>query len=504
MIPIFTRSLIPQNNAVVKPDRTPTSDLFFLLKAHHDRTGGDSGLIEKIENGIKASGAAQATAYQLSMDVSEVTAGAGSGVRLANLQPSQIMEVFNGSGGTIAVYPPAGGKIDTRATNAAYPLANGRLQRFRCYTSVNGAASFRSLAALGNTGTTSDPLLAQSLGLLLVPPGTQSVALPNLGWMVGVGFASLWAGTAGSLSTPDTCWIFRFDPATLAILAQINAGSWPTNEIRSITTRPEGMWFIDKAAGRLLMVDPATNTIVCIVTGFGTPAYSLCADNNYLYPADPGHCYQIDPVLALTLAKAGSGIIAKEQCMVKPAVALGATDTHVSAWDGGPNIYIPDISPDNKIFRIDIPTFTLAQILSTAAGGAWRIYPDGRRVWFSEISAQSIAYFKQNPTGAPSSGARWNLPATTGPADLKRVRDELYVAGSTLPNADGTNGALLVFDIEAANGTTPTPKKVITFPGCEHLPSMAQYGDDMFAMTSADSLGISTMFRVAIDDYSLI
>lgn len=351
--------------------------------------------------------------------------------------------------------------------------------------------------------TTSDPLLAQAMGMTLIPPGNQKCILPNFAWMSSAGFGSLWYATAGSPVSPDTCYIWRINPKTLLIEASINVGQWPANEIRGEAARPEGMWFVDKAAGRILCINPAINAVVCVITGVGIPCYGLCADVKYLYASDIGHVYTIDPILALSIAAKSGGTVALSQVLAKPPAPITAQDTHVMSWDGLNHVFIPDISSDNLLFVLDTDTNTISTN-GVNTGGCWGTHPDGRRVWLSEITSQSIAWFTLNGRGGLTSGARWNLPANTGPADIRCIRDEVWICGSTYPNADGTTGAVLVYDRDAANATTPTPKKIISLPGCTHCPSLQPYGDDVFVVGQQASLNQCAIVRIAIDDYSLI
>lgn len=145
MIPLYPRPLPQRLEAIVDARGQPLPSFFFLQLALLNRTGGDSGLIEQIANDLTATGATQATALEVVLDVNEVLDGSG-GVILKQLQPPQIMEVFNGTGGNINVYPPIGGEIDALGTNQPYVLANTKMQRFRCYSLLgNGVSFFRSL-----------------------------------------------------------------------------------------------------------------------------------------------------------------------------------------------------------------------------------------------------------------------------------------------------------------------------------------------------------------------
>jgi hypothetical protein len=80
---------------------------------------------------IAAAGTNQATALQLAYQWNVITSGAANtGVLLEALQPGQDQVVFNASGSSKNIYPPPGYQIDAQAVNAAYALANNKMQIF--------------------------------------------------------------------------------------------------------------------------------------------------------------------------------------------------------------------------------------------------------------------------------------------------------------------------------------------------------------------------------------
>ena len=139
MIPTFAYVMPSQKQRFALPDGTADALWWYFIWAMYNRGGGQSGVIDQVENAIAAAGASQATAYQLSRDYSEVLQGAG-GVVLANLQPGQRQWVFNGTGGNINVYPflnaNAPWQIDALGINQPYILANGKTQRFTAFSTT--------------------------------------------------------------------------------------------------------------------------------------------------------------------------------------------------------------------------------------------------------------------------------------------------------------------------------------------------------------------------------
>lgn len=79
-----------------------------------------------VANNITATGTTQAGAATLiGVDVAVVTFGSGGGVILNASSTGGEFIVINMCGGTINVYPPVGGAIDTLAVNTPFALPNG-------------------------------------------------------------------------------------------------------------------------------------------------------------------------------------------------------------------------------------------------------------------------------------------------------------------------------------------------------------------------------------------
>jgi hypothetical protein len=118
----------------------------YLLLALYNRTGDGSGIPLSVGNDLEATGATQQTALGLTNDYNEVLTGSGGGVALLALKPGQSQIVFNGSGGNIDVYPPAGSQIDSDGVNDPYLLGNDKTQIFTCWGLLaSGAPYYRSL-----------------------------------------------------------------------------------------------------------------------------------------------------------------------------------------------------------------------------------------------------------------------------------------------------------------------------------------------------------------------
>lgn len=85
-----------------------------------------------VNDAVTAAGTTQATATALESEWNVVTSTpASSGVVLDGFNIGVSTTVFNEGGATLNVYPPAGMKIDSLATNAAYSLANAKQQTFK-------------------------------------------------------------------------------------------------------------------------------------------------------------------------------------------------------------------------------------------------------------------------------------------------------------------------------------------------------------------------------------
>ncbi len=125
---------------------SPSTRLFYLIRALFNRTGGASGIPLTVGSKLVGAGVDQSSALVLANDVSEILSGSG-GVALASLQPGQLQIVFNGLGGNLNVYPVKNGQINALGNNAPFVLAGGKTQFFICYeTQANGGPLYRTVA----------------------------------------------------------------------------------------------------------------------------------------------------------------------------------------------------------------------------------------------------------------------------------------------------------------------------------------------------------------------
>lgn len=93
-----------------------------------------------VTSGLTGGGASQATATLLSDDVNVcVTAGAGYFVLRGDLTAGDTQTLVNYSGSTVSVLPPAGGKINNGAVNAAASQNSPVTAVFTCLDGVNFA-----------------------------------------------------------------------------------------------------------------------------------------------------------------------------------------------------------------------------------------------------------------------------------------------------------------------------------------------------------------------------
>lgn len=82
---------------------------------------------------VTATGAAQATAYQIiAANTLVTTAAASTGVLLPTGSPGDEYFVANYGASALTVYPPAGGKVNNGAANAGVALAATKAGAFRC------------------------------------------------------------------------------------------------------------------------------------------------------------------------------------------------------------------------------------------------------------------------------------------------------------------------------------------------------------------------------------
>lgn len=104
-----------------------------------NRTGGGTGIVNKVNQAVAAGGNSQATATQLTHDWHVITEGQG-GVVMKTIQPGQDVDVVNQTGKPQNVYPFAGAQIGTLGMNAPYSLPAGKGVTIRCYTDISMGA----------------------------------------------------------------------------------------------------------------------------------------------------------------------------------------------------------------------------------------------------------------------------------------------------------------------------------------------------------------------------
>jgi hypothetical protein len=149
MIPLYPQQLFQPSNPIVTPSTgIGTNAFFYLVRALFNRTGGPSGITDKVGNNLTAVGTTLQTALALSNDYNEVLNG-DAGVSLAALQPGQRQWVLNGTGGNLNVYPCSNGAIDALGSEEPYILANGKTQIFVCYSLLTTGGSFYRSTQLG-------------------------------------------------------------------------------------------------------------------------------------------------------------------------------------------------------------------------------------------------------------------------------------------------------------------------------------------------------------------
>jgi len=143
LIPLYPQQ-IPSPTSQVATNGIFTQYWWWLINALYNRTGGASGNPNTVGAALTASAGAVGPLL-LSSYYNEVLFGGGLGVMLANMQAGQSQVVFNGTGSAISVFPYTSGEIDALAVNAAYALANGKSQWFRCVKLLaSGGRLYRS------------------------------------------------------------------------------------------------------------------------------------------------------------------------------------------------------------------------------------------------------------------------------------------------------------------------------------------------------------------------
>lgn len=142
MIPAQAQQMPRQTDlAIDKATGQLEINFWNFLKALFYRTGNESGIPNLVASDLIAAGTTQATALQLDRDWNEIaTTAANSGVQLSDLSPGEQQTVVNAGANTLKVYPfvrtPAV-HIDALADNAAYSLASGKEQTFKCWTDTH-------------------------------------------------------------------------------------------------------------------------------------------------------------------------------------------------------------------------------------------------------------------------------------------------------------------------------------------------------------------------------
>lgn len=79
---------------------------------------------------VAAAGSSQATATSLTSNFSIVTSGGAGGVIITEKHAPTAVAVASGAGGTITVYPPVGGTINSGSANAGFAVAVGKQALF--------------------------------------------------------------------------------------------------------------------------------------------------------------------------------------------------------------------------------------------------------------------------------------------------------------------------------------------------------------------------------------
>ncbi len=110
-----------------------------LLQAVHNRTGGNSGIVNSVSDPLTATGTTSASSLGLKNDWNDVETGTGGVIisPLLDLQPGNDIWVFNGSGSNVNVYPPSSSvQIDSLGSGVPFVLGNGKLRCFQCWSST--------------------------------------------------------------------------------------------------------------------------------------------------------------------------------------------------------------------------------------------------------------------------------------------------------------------------------------------------------------------------------
>jgi hypothetical protein len=97
-----------------------------------------------VTKGAAAAGSGQSTATAIYDELNTVTSGTGGVILRADLGPADEQTVFNTSGVSINVYPPAGGQIQNGGLNTAFAVGNNKTAVFKCIDGLNFAAVLSS------------------------------------------------------------------------------------------------------------------------------------------------------------------------------------------------------------------------------------------------------------------------------------------------------------------------------------------------------------------------
>lgn len=131
----YPTQLLPSKNPHVEKDGTPNYAFLTHLRQIFNRTGGGTGIVNKVNQTVTASGNSQETATKLTHDWHLITDGVG-GVTLQNLKPGQDVDIWNHSGKDQMVYPFSGAQINSLGENAGYLLPAGKGVTMKCGTTT--------------------------------------------------------------------------------------------------------------------------------------------------------------------------------------------------------------------------------------------------------------------------------------------------------------------------------------------------------------------------------
>jgi hypothetical protein len=136
----YSWQLPPGNNLHTDQSGKLTPAAYGIQRALYNRTGGGTGIVNKVNPTVSAGGNSQATAPELTHDWHVVTDGAG-GVRLQSLKPGQDVDITNNTGAPINIYPFSNGQINALAANAPYSLPNGKAVTMKTLTTIGADGS---------------------------------------------------------------------------------------------------------------------------------------------------------------------------------------------------------------------------------------------------------------------------------------------------------------------------------------------------------------------------